>query len=119
MESNKEELDNLINEVKDYLETRSELGKLKALNKGSQIAGNVSVVLFISLIGSLFLLFISIAAALALADFFGKMYLGFLVVSIAYFVIGVLLYVKRESWIHKPIVNTMIREFFKDSEDEN
>ncbi len=119
MESNKEELDNLINEVKDYLDTRSKLGKLKALNKGSQIAGNVSVVLFISLIGLLFLLFISIAAALALADVFGKIYLGFLLVSLTYLLIGILLYVKRESWIHSPVVNTIIRDFFKDTDDED
>ncbi|TAH41988.1 MAG: hypothetical protein EYC69_06565 [Bacteroidetes bacterium] len=119
MESNKEELDNLINDVKDYLETRTKLGRLKALDKGSQIAGDISVVVFLSLFGLLFLLFISIAASLALSEILGKFYLGFLAVSLFYLFIGVLLYIKRESWIHKPIVNALIRDFFKDTKDEN
>ena len=78
MESNKEELDNLINDAKDYLETRTKLGRLKALDKGSQIAGDISVVLFLSLFGLLFLLFISVAVSLALSEILGKLYLGFL-----------------------------------------
>ena len=119
MESNKEELDNLIKDTKDYLETRTKLGRLKALDKGSQIAGDISVVLFLSLFGLLFLLFISVAVSLALSEILGKLYLGFLAVSLFYFFIGMLLYIKREAWIHKPIVNSIIRGFFKDSTDEN
>lgn len=119
MENNKPELDDLINEVKDYLETRRKLGKLKAIDKGSQIAASSVTVLFLVVISSLVLIFISIAGALALSDALGKNYAGFLLVSLFYLLLGIILYIKRDSWIRDPIVNTLIQNFFKDSKHED
>lgn len=119
MEKNKEEeLDNLILEIKDYLETRSKLGKLKALDKGSQIAADSTTAIFIAVVLLLFLVFISLACALILSEFFNKLYAGFLIVSLFYLLTGFLLYFKRAAWIKKPIINALIRNFFKDTDDE-
>ena len=119
METNKEPIDNLIEEVKDYLETKSKLSKLKALDKGSRIAGDSAGALLITTLFLLFLLFISIAGALALSELIKISYVGFLLVALFYLIVGIIVYVNRTSWIKIPLKNILIRNFFKDSEDED
>ena len=119
MENTREDLDNLINDVKDYAETRIALGKLKTIDKGTQIAGVLTVGVFVSIFILLFLFFISITVALVLATLLGKLYLGFLIVGSTYLLLGLLVYLKRDSWIRIPISNFLIKNFFKDIDDGN
>lgn len=119
METKNKEFDNLITEVNDYLDTRSRLGKLKAIDKGSQIASGATAVLFVLLITFLAILFLSLAIAVIVAEATGIAYAGYLSVAGFYFLLGILIYVNRESWIRKPMVNAMIRNFLKDPENEN
>ncbi len=119
METKNKDLDNLISEVKDYLETRSKLGKLKVVDQGSQLAGSLAVVLVLILIAFIFIIFISIAGAYLISAAFEKDYAGFIAISVFYFILGILIYVKRESWIKTPLINNIISTILKGSEDEN
>ncbi len=119
MESNKGEFSGLIEEVREYLETRSRLSKLKAIDKGSQIASELTTIILLGLFFLLFLIFLSIAGALVLSDLLGKPYLGFLIVSVIYMLLAIILYFNKENLIKKPIANSLISKLLKDPKDEN
>jgi len=119
MENKNVELDDLVTDLKDYLETRSELGKLKAIDKGSRITAEVISVLLIAGIGLLGLLFLSIAGAFALGKALDNTFIGFLLISFFYLLVSLLLFTNRNSWIQKPIINRLIKNFFKDHGKED
>ncbi len=119
MENKNEDLDNLVTDLKDYLDTRSKLGKLKAIDKGSRIAAESASAFIIAIIGFLGLFFLSIAGALAISEVLENNYLGFFIVSVFYILVTLLFYINRDSWIQKPIVNRLIQNFFKDNGDED
>ncbi|MBP6334238.1 MAG: phage holin family protein [Bacteroidia bacterium] len=119
METHNKELDDLISEGKEYLETRSKLGKLKAIDKGSQIGASAISALCLVFFSFLFILFLSMAAAIFISERLNSNYAGFLFISIFYLLIGILVYAKGDTWIKKPMVNVMIKNFLKDSDNEN
>jgi hypothetical protein len=119
MENTKEELDDLIDELKDYWETRNKLGKLKAIEKGSQIAGESASVFFVILISIFFLLFLSLAGAFVLSEVLGSYLSGFLCIAAFYLLVGLVIYSNRQAWIKKPVMNSVIKSFFKNSVDED
>ncbi len=109
-------LDKLFVETKDYLETKIELSKLQAVEKGSEIAGTTVVGAMLLLFFTMVFLFGSIALAFLLSEQTGKYSLGFISVAGLYLILGLIVYLARESWIKKPITNLIIRKLLKDDE---
>jgi hypothetical protein len=103
----------LFDQSKEYLETQIELTKLKAIDKSSDIVSTAIVMVAVIFLGSLFVIFISIALALMLGNWLGSNLYGFLIVGGFYGVLLLLIYLKKDKWIKTPIANGLINKMLK------
>jgi hypothetical protein len=102
----------IIDQVKEYAETRLKLIKYEAIERGSSIVADIiiEVVVIFSLL--LTFLFASFTLALFLGEVFHSNWKGFGCVAAFYLLIAILLMVAKRSF-EKPIVNAMITKLFK------
>ena len=103
----------MIDKLRDYLETKLELAKLKTIDRSADILASLVVIVSIILLGSLFILFISIALALMIGHWLGAAYYGFFIVGGLYALLMLLIYLRRDKWIKIPIENGLIHKMLK------
>lgn len=118
IEQEKSSFDQLLTDAEEYAKTRQQLAKLSAVEKTVTVSSSVIIgaVLFVFFI--LFLLFISIAASHYLTSLIGPAYSGALVVAGFYLLVMLILFNGRNTWLRRPIMNGMIKNFFKDDDNE-
>lgn len=104
--------------VKQYVNNRIASVKLSAAEKSSQIIAGIFAVTIAVIFFIIFLLFISVAAAFALAKFTGEWYWGFLIVAGLYLVTGCFLWFAKEKILRMPIMNAMLKQLFKEENDD-
>ncbi len=112
MESEKETPPPIIDQLKDYAETRIKLAKYQAIEGGTTIAASLAadIVVFISAV--LAFIFASLTVAYLIGKLVHADWIGFGCVSIIYLIIAVVVKVKKQL-LEKPIVNAIIRKIFK------
>jgi len=106
-------LDDLVGHTKAYIETKTELGKLQLVEKGSEISGSIVSGITFLLLASAVIGFLSIALAFYLSEVLGKTYYGFLAVGGLYALISLLAYAMKDRLIKRPVANSVIRIAFK------
>jgi hypothetical protein len=108
-------IESLIGNSKEYVDTRLNLLKLKAVDKSSDLVS--SVLSFLPLILTFVIVFIllNIGIALLIGDLLGKAYLGFLILTALYIITGLVLYSQRNKMFKVPFANMLIRKFLKDT----
>jgi ABC-type uncharacterized transport system fused permease/ATPase subunit len=111
-------LDNLISNAESYIKTRQELSKLIAVQKSSAVAAGIFSSVVIFLLFFFVIVFASVALAYAIAEYTQKEYLGFLVVAIIYLLFGMIAFSKRKLLLEKPVINSMIKNFFKEEDHD-
>jgi len=112
METKESLIQPLIESVEEYSKTSFELIRLKAVDKGANVAS--MLLSRLTLLSALFLFIVSlnIAAALWLGDILGKNYYGFLVVALFYGLVGTVLFFLHPA-IKTRINNSIIIKVFK------
>jgi ABC-type uncharacterized transport system fused permease/ATPase subunit len=103
-------LEEIFQKVKEYAEVRFDLFRLKAISKLAGFMSYIVTTLFFMVFFGAILLCITLGAALWLGELFGKTYLGFFGVAGIYLVIAIILYIKRETLIRKPMSDRLIKE---------
>jgi len=103
----------LIDQLKDYAETRIKLAKYQAIEGGTTIAASLiaDVVTVLSMV--LAFVFASCTLAFYLGGVLGATWMGFGCVSVLYLIIALAIKYNKKS-IEKPIVNGFIHKIFKD-----
>ena len=91
MENNENHIESLAKRLEDYGKTNIELLKLKSIDKLSIAFSKLLSHLFLAVIFSFFLVFLSIGIALCLGECLGKTYYGFLIVSAFYAFVAILI----------------------------
>jgi len=114
MEKDNTPIEDLSDDLKEYLSTRYNLIVLKTAYKVSAIGAIASMSVILGICIVLFILFASISAGFCLSDAFGSYSLGFLVLAGIYLVLFVLVYLIRKKAIISPIRNRLIKEIFDD-----
>lgn len=101
----------ILDQLKEYAETRIKLAKYKTIEKSTSIIAGV--VTDIVIIASLLLtfLFASFTLALFLADVFHSYWKGFGSVALIYLIIAVVVMMAKNGF-KKPIVNALIKKIF-------
>jgi len=95
----------------DYIETRVELIKLKAISKsGIAISGMITVVITI-ILAFFVLVFLSFSAAFAIAEITGRNSLGFLAIAGFYGLVGASVIILKEKIITMPVINVLLKKF--------
>jgi len=102
----------IIDQLKDYAETRIKLAKYQAIEGGSTIAAGLiaDVVSIVSMV--LAFLFASFTLAYYLGSVLDATWAGFGCVAILYLVIALAIKYNKKK-IERPIVNAFIQKFFK------
>ncbi len=102
----------LIDQLKEYAETRIKLAKYQAIEGGSTFAA--SLIAEAAAIGSMIFacIFASFALAFYLGDLLHDNWKGFGIVAIFYFIFAIILKYNRQT-LEKPIANTFIQKIFK------
>src|SRR5436190_106817 len=113
-----QETGELIDHIKDYIETRSEITRLTVLEKSSQAAGAALGGFVIGFLFFLFFIFVGIAFAYVIAEYTGHTYVGFFTVAGIYLVAGILFAMNKDKWIQKPLADKIISNYFEDHEDK-
>ena len=118
-EKEKDRISSLFSNAQEYLRVKEALWKLTLIEKTSRVS---SVLASFILIGSIFLfffVFLSIALAYLLSEYYGKASIGFSLVALLFLFISLLLYIKREAWLIKPVMNSMIRNLTNEKDEED
>jgi len=102
----------ILDQLKEYVETRIKLAKLQAIENGSSIAAGLiaDVVIVVSMV--LAFLFASLTLAYYLGGVLHATWAGFGCVAILYLIIALCIKYNRKN-IERPIVNAIIQKIFK------
>lgn len=110
MEKSTTSVEDLFEKLKDYIDTRVDLFKLKSIDKVSRFFSGLVAALVLLIVAQLVLVCITIALALLLGAWLGNTYLGFFVIAGIYIIIGLILYSSRDRFLRKPISNKLLKE---------
>ena len=106
-------IETLIKKSGEYLDTKIELTKLKAINTSSDVLSNMVYLIVKILIIFLFVGFVSVALAILIGKTMGDYYYGFLIVGGFYLIVLLITYVQRKKWIKEPVANGLINKMLK------
>lgn len=113
MEENKEkDLETLFSDAKVYLETRIEYTKLSAVEKGSKIFADLITNATVIICFVLAFLFASFTLALYLSSVLGSYTAGFGCVAGIYLLLSIIVYLTKDNFIERFLVNIFIRKYF-------
>lgn len=102
----------MLNETRNYVETRIDLVQYKTIDKTSQIAGSLISSVILVMVGFLALLTLGFGLALLIGERLGKSYFGFFIVGAFILVLFLLLYGFRRQWMKIPMTDHFIRNIF-------
>ena len=108
-------IEETVDSIKDYINTRYELAVLKASDKVAHIGSNTFSYLPIIFLSVLTVLMLSFGLGFYLNHVLESEFLGFVVVGVAYLLIVLILSAIRKNSIAKPFRNMIIKELFKNN----
>ncbi|MFW0714785.1 phage holin family protein [Pedobacter sp. N23S346] len=124
MQENKEKgIEDIFEDAKGYLEARVEYTRLYLLEKVSKIFADLVTSTAVIVCFTLAFLFGSVTLALFLSSVLGSYTAGFGCVSLIYILLAVIVYLTKDKYIEKAIINIAINKYFnkladKEEEDE-
>jgi Na+-transporting NADH:ubiquinone oxidoreductase subunit NqrD len=110
MEKPAQAIEGLYEKIETYTVSSYELSKLRTLETTTLVASAVVSRLVVIIVFGLFALFVNIGIAIYLGDLLGRYYVGFLIVSVFYLVIGIVLHFFLYRWIKKPLSDFIITQ---------
>src|ERR1700748_1727647 len=113
MDDQQNDIDVLLSDTGEYLETRTTLWKLKAIESLSDVSGELVSGMAMIVVSSFVILLFSIAIALLVGHWVGGSYYGFFIIGGFYFVLALIIYARRGVWLKEPFSNMLIRKILK------
>jgi hypothetical protein len=107
-----EEHHNLKDDIEDYIDTKIDIIKLKAIDKIAGAASGAITGVSLAFLGVFILLFLSFAAAFALAELTGRNSIGFLCIGGFYILLALVLVVFKDQLVTMPVVNSLAKKFY-------
>lgn len=111
-ESITKELNDIKAEVEDYVNARIDLAKLNAAENLSRFFISLLTKVVMLFIVFFTILFLSMAAAIWLDNFYNNSGLGFLIVTGVYIFFLIIFLLIRKKFIARPIIKSFIQLFF-------
>ncbi len=110
MENQPNAIGSLFESAGNYLETRVNLLKLKAIDKSSDIVSSVVSRVVIMIIFTFGFIILNIGSSIWLGDAMGKIYYGFFVVGGFYLLLAIVLIIFKGKWLKSPLNNLVIKK---------
>jgi len=111
-------LEELLEKIKEYLHTRMELGKLTVIEKGVLLFANLVTDGLVVVFLILAFLFASLAFGFYFSQLLGNTFAGFFIVALFYFIIAFIIYLIKDRYLEKSIINGVIKKIFKKEGEE-
>ena len=108
----KPEIEEIVEELKSYVNISMDLYKMKATEKGARIATGAIINVVIGIFVFMVFLFSNVALAFCLSVYFDKMYAGFLIVAGLYTVIALVIYLLKDKWLKGNMVDSIIKSIY-------
>ncbi len=108
----------LVGNIRGYINARIDEVKFDAAKKVSAVLSNLIAGLLVFIVFLFFILFASVAVSLILGEWMGHMWAGFLCVAGLYFLVGMIVWMARGKLIRLPIMNALIRQLFTNDEED-
>ena len=112
-------IESLLGQAKEYVNTRIAQFKLSVAEKISKTMATVIAGLAAALVFFLFLVFAGVAAAIALGQWTGYMWLGFLIMAVVYLLLAIIVWTAKDRILALPIMNAIIGSLFDEEEVED
>jgi hypothetical protein len=100
----------LFETAEDYVKTTFDLFKLKLLQSAINVVASLISKVTVFVVVSLFILILSIGAALWLGQLTGKPHYGFFIVAGFYLLLTLLMSMFLRKWLKKPIGNMIVKQ---------
>jgi len=113
MEDQQNDIDMLLSDAGDYIETRATLWKLKAIESLADVSGELVAGLGMIVITSFVVIIFSIGLALLIGDWLGRGFYGFFIIGGVYGILTLIVYSRRSRWLKDPFSNMLIRKILK------
>ena len=113
MQDQQTDIDILLSDAGDFIETRTTLWKYKGIESLADVSGELvsglAMIVFVSFVVITF----STGLALLIGDWLGKSYYGFFIMGGFYTIIALIVYAGRRRWLKDPFSNMLIRKILK------
>lgn len=113
MEEQQTDIDILLSDAGDFVETRIRLWRYKGIETLADVSGELVSGLAMIVITSFVIITFSIGFALLIGHWLGEYFYGFFIMGGLYGIIALLLFMRREKWLKDPFSNMLIRKILK------
>jgi hypothetical protein len=113
MEEQPTDIDILLSDAGDFIETRTTLWKYKSIESLADVSGELVSGLGLIVIVSFVIIMFSIGFSLLIGEWLGKSFYGFFVMGGFYAIIGLIIFAGRRKWLKDPFSNMLIRKILK------
>lgn len=113
MQEEPTDIDILLSDAGDFIETKAMLWKLKTIESLADVSGELVSGLAMIAIASLVVLFVSIGVALLVGDWLGKACWGFFIVGGFYLLVALIMLAMRQRLLKESFSNLLIRKILK------
>ncbi|GGA99400.1 hypothetical protein [Puia dinghuensis] len=107
------DIDILLSDAGDFIETRTTLWKYKAIESLADVSGELVSGLGMIVITSFVIIIFSIGFSLLIGEWLGKSYYGFFIMGGFYSILALIIYARRGHWLKIPFSNMLIRKILK------
>ena len=108
----------LTENVKDYVNLRIDLVKLILTEKIAKLASFFLIAVIFFILAMFLLLFLSLAFVFWFGNDIGPAWLGALIITAAYILCGLLIYVKRSQFFINPLVSHLTKILMEDKDED-
>jgi hypothetical protein len=108
----------VIDASRKYVEANLKLFKLSLLERLSKVVSLIISTTLVMLVGTLFVLFLSLAAAVFLGDLIHSRALGFLFMALFFLLLVIFLWIKRKTLVINPVIQSLNDIVFTDNEPD-
>lgn len=119
MEDKTTPIEVLLARAQAYAITSFQLFKLKASEKLAEMLSNLASGFAVLIFLILFFVNLNIGIALLIGELLGKVWLGFVVVSGLYALVGFFVYLFSDKWIKNRVSNSIITQLLQDESLED
>ena len=113
MEEQPTDIDILLTDAGDFIETRTTLWKYKTIESLADVSGELVSGLGLIVIASFVIILFSIGFSLLIGEWLGKSYYGFFIMGGLYAILGLIIFAGRRRWLKNPFSNMLIRKILK------
>jgi hypothetical protein len=106
----KNKVEQLLGNVKSYVETRFDIVMLNMQDKLSDILSSVASVLVLSVLSVFVVFFMSIGAAWWIGQSLQNSSVGFFIVGGFYLLLMLVIFMFKDQWIKSPVINALLKK---------